>query len=192
MYPTVYYHHTSRIAQLMFLNALEHFITSEAEVESSSSLREDELLQRVKKMDDYEINIALRDAKGYPREMMERINNRRLFKRAIYTTANKLEKSVVEELSDERRVREVEEEISSKAGIDERYVILDVQKGESLKEGEAKVLVDDDLTLRSLRDVSSLVRMLGKDFQENYKIGVYTIEKYSSDVKSAAEEILCR
>lgn len=178
MSPTVYKHHTARIAQLMLLKALEYRIES----------RSDALALR--QMDDSELDIALRNAKGYPREMMMRINERRLFKRAVYTSINDL--SVAEELRTEKRRKELEEEISKRAGVDMNYVILDIQgeKGEDVKESAAKVVVGNDL--RSLRDVSSLVSMLSQAFQENYKVGVYTLEKYRVEVKKAAELVLWR
>jgi HD superfamily phosphohydrolase len=178
MCPTVYNHHTARIAQLMFLKALEYRIES----------RSDALALR--KMDDSELDIALRNAKGYPREMMERINERRLFKRAVYTSINDLR--VAEELRTEKRIKELEEEISKRAGVDTKYVILDIQgeKGKELKESAAKVVVGTEF--RSLREVSSLVSMLSQTFQENYKVGVYTLETYKVEVKKAAELVLLR
>ncbi len=189
MYPTVYYHHTSRIAQLMFSKAVEDFIESSKEHYRQYALA-------LRKMDDSEINIALRNAKGYPKEMITRLNERRLFKRAVYAGVNELEESVAAELSDEKRRKEIEAEISKRAGVDENYVILDFQgkNGEELKESAAKVVVEGHRQsareLRSLREVSSLVSMLSRAFQENYKVGVYTLEKYRGEVEKAAREIL--
>ena len=184
MYPTVYNHHTSRIAQLMLLKALDDFIESKSE--------SGDYVVALRKMDDSEINIALRNAKGYPKEMMERINERRLFKRAVYTGINELSEGVVAQLSEENRSREIEEEISKRAGVDEKYVLLDFQgeKEAELKEGAAKVVVRNEF--RSLREVSSLVSMLSQVFRENYKVGVYTLEKNREEVKKAAEVILWR
>jgi len=188
MHPTVYNHHTSRIAQLMFLNALEDFIESGSE--SKDYPRHYALALR--EMDDSEINTVLRNAKGYPQEMMTRINERRLFKRAVYTNVNELDEDVAEELSDERRRLEVEEEISKQAGVDKKYVLLDFQgqKGDELEESAAKVFVENEF--KSLRDVSSLVSTLSRVFQENLKVGVYTPAKYRGEVKRAAERILWR
>lgn len=186
MYPTVYAHHTSRIAQLMFLKAVVHFIDSKSEDYRRQYAR------ALRTMDDSEINIALRNAEGYPKEIIERINERRLFKRAVYTGITELRAGAAEELTDERRLRDVEEEISKRAGVDEKYVIVDFQgqKEEELKESAAKVFFGD--ACRSLREVSSLVSMLSRVFRENYKLGVYTLEKYRGEVKKAAEAVLQR
>ena len=192
MHPTVYNHHTSRIAQLMFLSALEAFIN--AECESESELKDKAASLRM--MDDAEISTTLRNAEGYPKEMMTRINERRLFKRAIYAKINTLDAAVAEELRDERVRSEIEAEISRRAGVDKKYVLLDFQSREceELEESEAKVAVNKPLQgsreLKSLREVSPLVSMLSRAFHENYKIGVYTPEKYRAEVKNAAERVL--
>ena len=192
MHPTVYNHHTSRIAQLMFLNALEAFINAECESESEMRAK----VAALRRMDDAEISTALMNADGYPKEMMTRINERRLFKRAIYAKINTLNAEVAEELRDERVRSEIEAEISKRAGVDKKYVLLDFQgrEGEELEESEAKVVVNKPLQglreLKSLREISSLVSMLSHAFHENYKIGVYTPEKYKAGVKNAAEKVL--
>jgi len=186
MYPTVYRHHTSRIARLMFARAVEHYINTK------TSAREYALALR--EMDDFELDVTLRSAEGYPKEMMARINERRLFKRAVYTGIHELEAHVVEELDTEDRVKELEHEISIKAGIDEKYVIIDFQgaKEESLKESDARVLIRDEQSTRSLREVSELVSMLSRVFWEKCKLGVYTPGKYRAAVKKAAEAVLWR
>ncbi len=186
MYPTVYRHHTSRIARLMFARAVEYYINSEP----SSSQYE----LALRKMDDSEMDVTLRIADGYPREMMERINERRLFKRAVYTGVINLEESVVEDLSTGNRVRELEREISRKAGVDEKYVIIDFQddKEDVLKESEARVIIRGEQSTKSLREVSELVSMLSRVFLENSKLGVYTPGKYRDAVKKAAERVLWR
>jgi len=170
----------------MFARAVEHYINSEP----SSSQYE----LALRKMDDSEMDVTLRTADGYPREMMERINERRLFKRAVYTGVINLEESVVEDLSTGNRVRELEREISRKAGVDEKYVIIDFQddKEDVLKESEARVIIRGEQSTKSLREVSELVSMLSRVFRENSKLGVYTPGKYRDAVKKAAERVLWR
>jgi len=183
MYPSVYSHHTTRIAQLMFARAVESLI------ESSPSPRDYALALRV--MDDYEIDTMLRNAGGYPEAMITLINERRLFKRALYIQLNRLEKNRMEELREEARVKELEMEISKRAGVDEKYLILDVQRdiGEFLKESEAQVVTHNEI--RSLSDVSELVKMLNKASHDFRRLGVYTPMRYRAAVKRAAEAILC-
>jgi HD superfamily phosphohydrolase len=188
MHPTVYNHHTGRIAQLMLLNALEAFIESVSESESEAK----DFATALRTMDDSEINIALRNAHGYPQAMMTRINERRLFKRAVYVSITELEEGVAEELRDEQRLKELAEEISTRAGVDTQFVLVDYQKpkGAELEESAAKVVIGNEF--KSLREVSSLVSTLSREFEERYKIGVYTPAEYRADVKKAAEELLWR
>jgi len=183
MYPSVYSHHTTRIAQLMFSRAVESLI------ESSPSPLDYALALRV--MDDYEIDTTLRNAGGYPEEMITRINERRLFKRALYIQLNMLEENLMEELREESRVRELEMEISKRAGVDEKYLILDVQSdiGAFLKESEAQVAIHNEI--RSLSDVSELVKMLNRASYDFRRLGIYTPMRYRAAVKRAAEAILC-
>jgi len=182
MQPTVYNHHTSRIAQLMFLNALADFIESATDI----------TMVMIRRMDDSEINIALRNGNNYQKEIVTRINERRLFKRAVYTRINELADGIAEELSEERKVEEVREEISARAGVDKKYVLLDFQKpkGDELVEGAAKVVIGDEL--KNLQEVSPFVSLLNQAFQKEYKIGVYTTEEYRIEVKRVAEGILLR
>lgn len=182
MHPTVYNHHTGRIAQLMFTAALEAFIEADPEAHDCAAA--------LRTMDDAEITIRLRNADGYPQEILKRIEARRLFKRAVYTNLSDLDSGVVDALWDDQKVQELKEELSQRAGVDPRYVLLDVQKpkDEVLAESTAKVVVEHEF--RSLREVSSLVALLSREFEKRYKIGVYTPEEYRAEVKKAAEELL--
>jgi hypothetical protein len=184
MHPTVYNHHTSRIAQVMFVHALEAFIHTQPDVEP------DESAQALRTMDDAAITTALRDAEGYPQELMRRIDERRLFKRAVYAGVNELEPRVVADLQHEQKQAEIAAEISARAGVDQRYVLLDFQqpKQEELEVSAATVLLGTEL--KRLREVSSLVTMLSREFEKQYKIGVYTPEQHRGEVKKAAEAVL--
>ncbi|HDS46051.1 MAG TPA: HD domain-containing protein [Methanomicrobia archaeon] len=182
MQPTVYNHHTGRIAQLMFTAALDAVIGAKTDAyDCAAALR---------RMDDAEITIQLRNADGYPQEMIRRIEARRLFKRAVYTTLSDLDPSVVDTLGDDHEVEALTLELSQRAGVDPRYVLLDVQKprNEVLAESTAKVVVGHES--RSLREVSSLVALLSRELEKRYKIGVYTPDEHRGAVKHAAEAIL--
>lgn len=190
MHPTVYNHHTSRIAQLMFLNALEVLIESEVEAESASRGVARRYARALRAMDDAEITAALRNAGGYPQEIMARIDGRRLFKRALYINITELDATVTEALGTEQGIKEIEEELSNRAGVPQGYVLVDFQGrgGAELEESGARVFLGNEF--KSLREVSSLVATLNRVFQESYKFGIYTPEKYRAEVKRAAEALL--
>ncbi|MCW3131616.1 MAG: HD domain-containing protein [Candidatus Methanospirare jalkutatii] len=135
MYPTVYNHHTTRIAQAMFIRALEAYLE---ECEDARAFA-----FTLRRMDDYEVNVLLRHAKGFPREMIERINERRLFKRAFYRKMSEIDAGILSELEDERKCKEIEAEIARRARVERSLVILDVQRRETAEESAAKVLISE-------------------------------------------------
>jgi hypothetical protein len=184
MHPTVYNHHTSRIAQVMFAHALEAYIHAQPDIPP------EECAQALRTMDDAAITTALRAAAGYPQELMRRIDERRLFKRAVYAGVHELDPQVVADLQRELQRVEIAAEISARAGVDARYVLLDLQqpKQEELEVSAATVLLGTEL--KRLREVSSLVAMLSREFEQQSKIGVYTPEQYRGVVKKAADAVL--
>ena len=135
MYPTVYNHHTTRIAQAMFIRALEAYLE---ECEDARAFA-----FTLRRMDDYEVNVLLRNAKGFPREMIERINERRFFKRAFYRKMSEIDAGILSELEDERKCKEIEAEIARRARVERSLVILDVQRRETAEESAAKVLIGE-------------------------------------------------
>ncbi|MDY6931594.1 MAG: HD domain-containing protein [Halobacteriota archaeon] len=173
MRPTVYFHHVSRIAESMMVKALNHMIDEE---------KLDVFELRV--MDDYELNTKMRQSEGYSQEIIEMINNRNLFKRAIYAGVDSIN---IGSLRKENR-RLLEKEIAKRSGVDEKYVILDIPKEPKMEEMKANIVIGDDV--KRLEEVSELVKMLELAQWENYKIGVYTLKKHKEDVAKAACEVL--
>ncbi|MDY6865179.1 MAG: HD domain-containing protein [Halobacteriota archaeon] len=173
MRPTVYFHHVSRIAESMLAKALNTMI-------------EDGNLDvlDLRAMDDYELNMTMRNSEGYSREIIEMINNRNLFKRAIYAGVDSIN---IGSLRKENR-KLLEREIAKRSGVDEKYVILDIPKEPKMEEMKANIVIGDDV--KRLDEVSELVKMLELAQWENYKIGVYTLKKYKENVARAACDIL--
>lgn len=166
MYPTVYYHHVCRIARKMYEKALERCI-------EDGSLDVKLLL----KMDDHDIVTFLRSQKGYAGEIMGLIDNRRLFKRAIYVSRSRVG---LEKINAER----AEAEIAAEAGVDEKYVIVDAPQPEEAK--ELKAVVDVDGQQLKLEEVSPLVRALKEAERDILQLGVYTKKEYVDAVAKAA------
>ncbi|MCW3136205.1 MAG: HD domain-containing protein [Canidatus Methanoxibalbensis ujae] len=194
MYPSVYNHHTTRIAQLMFIRAMEVYV--EERVDDVAFFA-----NALRMMDDCEANVLLRNAGGFPCEMMNRINERNLFKRAFYRPVRDVRADLMDDISDggDRVIRELENEIARRAGLDDaRFLILDVQRRERVNECAVKVYSARSVNGRSasdglkrLSDVSSLVRMVEHALNESYNVGVYTTDEYRDAVRNAAEAILC-
>ncbi len=169
MYPTVYFHHVCRIARKMFEKAVEFCI-------EEGLLKAEDLLS----MDDYDIVVFLRNQDGYPSEIMRLIDSRRLFKRAIYVGIDKINVTEVQRINPKR----AEAEIAEMAGIDEKDIIVDIPPIEEAKEFKAIVRIDDEL--KSLEEVSSLVRALKQAERDIWRMGVYTKKEFVEVVKKAA------
>ncbi len=169
MYPTVYFHHVCRIARKMFERAVEFCI-------EDGYLKPEDLLR----MDDYDIVVFLRSLDGYPSEMMRLIDSRKLFKRAIYVGIDKINITEVQRINPKR----AEAEIAEMAGVDEGNVIVDIPPIEEAKEFKAVVRIDNEL--KSLEEVSSLVRALKIAERDVWRMGVYTKKKFVENVKKAA------
>ncbi len=169
MYPTVYFHHVCRIARKMFEKAVEFCI-------EEGTLKAENLLS----MDDYDIVVFLRNQDGYPSEIMRLIDSRRLFKRAIYVGIDKVNVTEIQRINPKR----AEAEIAEMAGIDEGDIIVDIPPIEEAKEFKAIVRIDDEL--KSLEEVSSLVRALKQAERDIWRMGVYTKREFVEVVKKAA------
>ena len=103
MYPSVYTHHVGRIAGAMFVNALETAI-------DSGTLNPFDL----QLLDDYEVNVLMRKMEGYAGEIIRRLNQRELFKRALYVGFDSVDRSIVRYTNARR---EIETDIARIAGI---------------------------------------------------------------------------
>ncbi len=169
MYPTVYFHHVCRIARRMFERAVEFCI-------EDGGLKPEDLLR----MDDYDIVSFLRSYGGYPSELMDRIDSRRLFKRALYVGMDRVNYSDVQRMNVDR----VEAEIAEMAGVGVEDVIVDIPPLEEAKEFKALVRVDDEI--KRLDEVSSLVRALKEAEKDVWRLGVYTKKELVERVRRAA------
>ncbi|RLI73563.1 HD domain-containing protein [Archaeoglobales archaeon] len=168
MYPTVYFHHVCRIARKMYEKALEFLIENGFDAKN--------LLF----MDDYDIISLMRNSDEFAKEVVELIDSRRLFKRALYVGRNRVNLKEILNLNVER----VEEEIANEAGIDRRYVIVDIQPVEEIKEFNA--LVDLDGELVKLEDASPLIKSLKAAEMDIWKFGIYTKKEYVEKVSRVA------
>ncbi len=169
MYPTVYFHHVCRIARKMFEKAVVFCI-------EEGTLKPEDLLV----MDDWEITVFLRNQKGYPSEIVRMIDGRRLFKRAIYVGRDKVDMGEIQRVNPER----AEMEIAESAGVDERYVIVDIPPLSDGREFKALVRIDGDL--KRLDEVSSLVNALKSAEENDWRLGVYTKKEFVEAVRKAA------
>jgi len=172
MYPTVYFHHASRIAQKMLDGGVRVM------VEEGADPRE------IRGMDDPQLMAAMTSAGGYPGEIIGRIRSRRLFKRAVYVGRDRLESP--EKMGKEGRIAE---EIAELAGVDPLYVLVDNPGLPRIAEGNVPIVGEDGET-RPLRGVSPLVTIMESAHLAAWRLGVYTIKEYRDRVRKAAVSLL--
>lgn len=167
MYPTVYYHHVCRIAKKMYEKAMKIAIESGFDA------------KKLLEIDDCEAMMILKSFKDSA-EIAEMIRNRRLFKRAIYVSRHRVDLREVLRVNEERAEREIAED----AHIDEKYVLVDIQPIEEVREVSAKVEIEGRI-LR-LDEASPLVKALKNANLENWRLGVYTKPEYVKRVGKVA------
>ena len=167
MYSAVYHHHVCRIARKMFEKAVE-FLIEKGEIEAKDLL----------KMDDYDVIALLRKSDDFPGEIALRLDQRRLFKRAVYAGRDEIGRSV-ERVNTEK----AEREIAEMAGIESENVIVDVPKEESI-EYTIPVLIDSEFI--PMERISPLVSSLRQAQMSNWRLGVYCPLEYVEKVRKAS------
>jgi uncharacterized protein len=143
MYQTVYRHHTKRIAESMMVHAMMRMIDGAASMDEISS------------MDDISLISRMRSSSGYVREMMERIDERRLFKSVFSERIALLSDDFQRELSSSSA--QLESRMAKDAGIKEGYLFVDYPQA-SMSEYRVKVRSREGL--KSISEVSHLAKSL--------------------------------
>ncbi len=188
MYSAVYFHKTNRIGELMLSRAVE-------EIELPNWID-------IYRFNDSELISLMLEQGGYPREIALRLKYRRLFKKAMVKRFEELEESYGEEnyretllrLCDLKYRRRVEREIAESAGIDERYVLIDIpEKNVILSEprlSKTNVKVIDGNSVYPLSKFSPLARALQTRKVQDWAIMVATPKTYVEKIQKIAERII--
>lgn len=171
MHPTVYFHHVSRIAESMCAHAAEYMI------EDGLS---PELFQR---MDDTAFMNEMKNAGGYASDIAKRLDERKLYKRALYTDIDSLGIDAIKLRNNTRRL---ETEIAESAAVEPEYVLVDIPEMPEIAEMKAQVLINGKLI--PIDKASSLVAALGKAQLDNWRLGVFTPPEYREKVGVAARK----
>lgn len=173
MYPSVYDHHVGRIAGSMFVHGLEAAINSN-----------DVNAFELQLMDDYELNDRMRHYNKYSADMIDGLNARNLYKRALYVGFDSVDKSIVRYA---KIHREIEREIARMAGVENGYVLVDIPKIPEFRERNTMVLMEND-QLKYLDDVSKLVKIMEESYMSDWRMGVYTLPEHREEVGRIARD----
>ncbi len=147
MYPSVYQHHTTRIVNAMFRRCLRHMIHQDI-------LNPKEMY----KYDDADMISMCRSSEGFSRDIMERIDNRRLLKVAKSIQVNRFENPEKIFKIEKKELEKAEEEISQDFNIDRNYLIINLPEYPSFDEMKTWVSLGEQLY--HLNEISSIVGAL--------------------------------
>ena len=171
MHPTVYFHHVSRIAESMCHHAAGYMIEKGLDPEN------------LRRMDDCTFMMEMKSTGGYASEIAERLDGRKLFKRALYTSFDSVNMDVIKL---RKNIRRVETEIAQSAGIEPEYVLVDIPEKPEIAEMKAQVI--DNGKMISIDKASNLVASLEKAQLDNWRLGVFTPPEFKEKVGSIARE----
>lgn len=166
MHPTVYFHHVSRIAESMCTHAAGYMIENKGLSP-----------QLFRRMDDITFMTEMRNSGGYAAEIAKRLDERRLFKRALYTDFGSLNTDILKFRNNTKRI---ENEIAQSAGIEPGYVIVDIPEKPEIIEMKAQVIINGKMM--SIDKASNLVASLEKAQLDNWRLGVFTPAEYREKV----------
>ncbi len=170
MHPSVYYHHVSRIAETMFIRAVDDLV-------HKGALNPFEL----RKMDDCGIFQMIRNDNGYAGELAQRLDDRKLYKRALYVGFDEVGQGVIRY---RRNIKRIEAEIADDVGIEPESVLIDIPRIPEI--AEMKALVKFNERMLRLDEVSNVVATLEQAHCDNWKMGVYTPKEHRDKVAKAA------
>jgi len=177
MFSTVYYHHAVRIAGAMLRKAVETAV-------ENKSLSTSELAS----LPDYGLLNALKKD-GRAKELVERLEGRKLFKRALILPYGGLPGEVKNSLETLEGINELEDSVAEAAGLAKGSVVLDYQKSHGEVSLESvKVLIGGEE--KNLEALSELVKSLKKDEEERRTLIVACAGSEIEKVKKTSEGLL--
>lgn len=179
MYPAVYLHHTVRASESMLLAAIRAYCADgHATLAQIERETDDGLLAR------------LRGAGGVAADLVDRLEERRLYKRAREGRPDEAQLPLVKDLQAHHgRRRRLEAEVAEAAGVPAHHVLIDVPKPPKFREAGLHVRFKDG-TLKPLPEASRLVRVLADARMDHWRWWVFAPKADRERVAVAAERVL--
>jgi hypothetical protein len=179
MRPAVYFHHVSRIAEMMFSRAVyEHF----------RSIRGTDPTVFMRLDDAGCFQSLLHSPSEVARMMVEGIFYRRMYKRALYIGKDQVNTAIVIQESTPARKRNLAARIAEATGLEEYEVLVDIP--EFPRDMSVHVEVMNRNRVIGLEDLSPLVTTLNETRRGQWRLGVYTLPDHVQEVSAAARDIL--
>jgi len=178
MRSAVYFHHTSRIATAMLNLALcEHAGAGSADPRALALLDDGGLCQAL-----------AASASPVARSLLAGLQERRLYKRALYVGRDQVGASLLTPRPSLGRMRALAREIASAAGREEWEVIVDIAPFPA--DMSMGVQVRNRTATLDLSLVSPLVNTLNETRRSQWRLGVYAPREHLAAVERAAAVVL--
>lgn len=179
LYPAVYFHHAVRASETMLLQAIRlHIQDGHSTLAELDRETDDGLLWRI------------RQGGGPAGDLVQRLDERRLHKRAYEGGPDRFGEAAVQALAEDPRHRlQVAAEIAAAADVPESDVIVDVPHPPKFRETRLMVRRRDGTTV-PVTEASSLIRILHEARLDHWRFWVFTPKRHRGDVARAAERVL--
>ena len=173
MNSSVYYHHATRIAERMLLKAIEINI-------EEKRITLDELLV----MDDIDLFSFLRRSNNHARILMEFIDSRKLYKRALVYYYKELDKDFVERFlrirNDYKLWKKIEREIAEDLNLEDYEILLDIPR---LIDEKVTIKIRKENEILDIHDISMIPKVLDESMKGIWFVSLYTKREYVDKVK---------
>ncbi|MGI6465125.1 HD domain-containing protein [Methanobacterium sp.] len=166
MYPSVYQHHTTRIVNSMFRRCL-------AKLLEKGVINPEEIYR----YDDTDLIAAARAEKNYVGQVMERLDNRQLYKRIYSLKLDEVDHPEEIFQMKPESIKKTETEIAQELDVDQDFILVDVPEYPTFHEMSTPVSVNGDTV--KLGDVSNLVRALKDARFDHADLCIYLPEEYA-------------
>ncbi len=165
MYPSVYQHHTTRIVNSMFRRIFKKLIENQ-------TIKEKDIY----KYDDTDIINICRNSEGYIKNITERLDKRKLFKRVKSIRLDNFKNpEKIYNITDSQLRKN---EIAENYGLDKDYIIINIAEYPHFDEMKTQVSVDDKLY--PLTEISDIIGALSKARFNIPDISLYVPQEYKS------------
>jgi hypothetical protein len=179
MRPSVYFHHVSRIGESMFHLAMQEHLRDKKNVSAEGLLH----------MDDAACIQALRSsASPVARSIIERIYQRRLYKRAVYAGPDQVNTAAFLTGMTLAKKRSLATAVAEAAHVDPETVLVDIPPFPI--DMSMGVRVKNQNVIVNFDEISPRIRTLNETRREQWRLGVYTLPRQREAVAEAASEVL--
>lgn len=180
MYPTVYLHHTCRSVEAMLTAGIRAMLETTGRP-----------VKEFQEWDDPRLLEAMREAGGFAGEVVRRMEERDLYKRAWEGAAKDLDasKALKEMASDRGLRRKRETELAESCGLQPGQVLLDVPRLPRFREVGARIATrsGDVVPLSSL---STLVASLDRARMDHWRWWAFAPHEHAEKVRQRVPELL--